>query len=87
MAGSKISFLPERGDVVKYPERTAMSTGHQVISMNDKIPNGRGWKVHLKALPVAARVEGNEHSYLGRGEQEVWFFGIFTHGVHDRIFG
>jgi len=56
--------LPQRRDVIQYPERPSVRRNNQVVTMNCQIAHGRVRKVELQRLPVIAVIERNVNRAL-----------------------
>ncbi len=81
-AGDGDAGLAQRADVIKHPERAAMSGNHQIVAVDDEIVDRSRRQVELQRLPVCAVVKRSPRARFRAGIEEAFALGIFAHSMN-----
>src|SRR5258706_13777693 len=70
--------LAQRRNVVENPERPAMCSDDEIVSVNGEIAHRGMWQIELQRLPVVTIIKGNEYRALRTCKEQPLAFGIFA---------
>src|SRR5215475_13016346 len=74
--------LPNRTQIIEYPERTPMRRENQIIVLHDQVVNWNARQVQLQRPPLSSAIKRHEHPVLRAGVQQAALLGILTHRSH-----
>ena len=75
--------LPQRREVVQYPERTAVSRGDEIAFLDSEIVHRDDRQVAAQSLPAGSVVEAQPRAALSPGVQQTRPLGILANDAHE----